>query len=66
MNYDDISPWYDRVEQLIGVYGENDGIPNAPNSSPGVLLPAPKPRLGELMAKKGESLAVDQPILSFQ
>ncbi len=52
ISYGDISPWYDRVEQLIGVYGENDGIANAPNSSPGVLLPPPKPRLGELMAKK--------------
>lgn len=52
MSYDDMAPWYDRVEQLIGVYGENDGIANAPNSSPGVLLPPPKPRLGELMAKK--------------
>jgi choline dehydrogenase-like flavoprotein len=52
IKYADIAPWYDRVEQLIGVYGENDGITNAPNSSPGVLLTPPKPRLGELMAKK--------------
>lgn len=52
ISYEDLAPWYDRVEQLIGVYGENDGIANAPNSSPGVLLPPPKPRLGELMAKK--------------
>lgn len=52
MRYADMAPWYDRVEQLIGVYGENDGITNAPNSSPGVLLPAPKARLSELMAKK--------------
>jgi choline dehydrogenase-like flavoprotein len=52
MTYDDMHPWYDRVEKLIGVYGENDGIENAPNSSPGVLLPPPKPRVGELLAKK--------------
>ncbi len=52
MSYDDISPWYDRVEMLIGVYGENSGIENAPDSPPGVLQPAPKPRIGELMAKK--------------
>ena len=45
MQYQDIAPWYDRVEQLIGVYGENSGVKNAPDSSPGVLLPAPKPRL---------------------
>lgn len=59
MAYQDLAPWYDKVEQLIGVYGENDGIVNAPNSSPGVLLPPPKPRLGELMAKKaGKSKGV--------
>lgn len=52
MSYEDISPWYDRVEKLIGVYGENSGIENAPDSPPGVLQPAPKPRIGELMAKK--------------
>ena len=44
---------------LIGVYGENAGVANAPDSSPGVLLPAPKPRLGELIAKKaGKKLGV--------
>lgn len=59
MSYNDLAPWYDKVEMLIGVYGENDGIENAPNSSPGVLLPAPKPRVGELLAKKaGKKLGV--------
>jgi len=52
MSYEDMAPWYDKVEMLIGVYGENAGIENAPDSSPGVLLPAPKPRVGELLAKK--------------
>lgn len=52
IGYDDMAPWYDRVEQLIGVYGSNDGIANAPNSSPGVLLPPPKPRVGDLLARK--------------
>ena len=59
MTYADMAPWYDRVEQLIGVYGENCGVANAPDSSPGVLMPTPKPRLGELMAKKaGKKLGV--------
>ena len=59
MDYKDIAPWYDKVEMLIGVYGENAGVANAPDSSPGVLLPAPKPRLGELIAKKaGKKLGV--------
>lgn len=59
MSYADMAPWYDKVEMLIGVYGENDGIENAPNSSPGVLLPPPKPRVGELLARKaGRKLGV--------
>ncbi len=52
VDYKDIAPWYDKVEMLIGVYGENAGVANAPDSPPGVLLPVPKPRLGELIAKK--------------
>lgn len=59
MTYAEMAPWYDKVEMLIGVYGENCGVENAPDSSPGVLLPTPKPRLGELMAKKaGKKLGV--------
>ncbi|MBU6301967.1 MAG: GMC family oxidoreductase [Verrucomicrobia bacterium] len=59
MTYEEMHPWYDRVEKLIGVYGENNGIENAPDSSPGVLLPPPKPRIGELMARKaGKKLGV--------
>jgi choline dehydrogenase-like flavoprotein len=59
MTYAEMAPWYDKVEMLIGVYGENCGVENAPDSSPGVLLPTPKPRLGELMAKKaGRKLGV--------
>ena len=44
MSYEDLAPFYDKVEMLIGVYGSNEGLENTPNSSPGVLLPPPKPR----------------------
>jgi len=37
---------------LVGVFGTNEGIENSPDSSPGVLLPAPKLRVGELYAQK--------------
>jgi hypothetical protein len=43
MTYEDLAPYYDKVEMLIGVYGDNDGLENTPNSSPGVLQPPPKP-----------------------
>jgi choline dehydrogenase-like flavoprotein len=52
INYDDLAPWYDKVEMLIGVFGTNEGLENSPDSSPGVLQPAPKLRVGELYAQK--------------
>lgn len=51
VSYDEMAPWYDRTEKLAGVIGANNGLENHPNSSPGVLLPAPKPRITELMIK---------------
>ena len=50
--YEDLAPYYDRVESLIGVFGSNEGLENTPNSPDGVLLPAPKPRAYELLIKK--------------
>lgn len=59
ITYDDLAPWYDRVERLIGVFGANEGLENAPNSSPGVLQPPPPPRPSELFVKRGfESLGI--------
>ena len=52
ITYEDLAPYYDKVELLIGVYGENNSLENTPNSSPGVLLPPPKARAGELLAQQ--------------
>jgi choline dehydrogenase-like flavoprotein len=49
VSYQDIAPWYDRTEKLVGVIGDNNGLENQPNSSPGVLQPSPKPRVTELL-----------------
>ena len=51
MSYEDVVPYYDKTESLIGVYGSNEGLENTPNSSPGVLLPPPAPRATELLAE---------------
>jgi choline dehydrogenase-like flavoprotein len=48
ISYDDIKPYYDRVDQLIGVFGTNEGLENDPD---GYFLPPPKPRLHELFIK---------------
>jgi choline dehydrogenase-like flavoprotein len=52
IGYEDIAPYYDKAEMLIGVFGAHDGLENTPDSSPGVLLPPPQFRAGELYARK--------------
>jgi choline dehydrogenase-like flavoprotein len=48
ISYEDLAPWYDKVERLIGVTGRAHGLENTPDSPPGVLLPPPHPRAHEL------------------
>ncbi len=45
IGYEDVKPYYDKVDKMIGVFGSNEGLPNDPD---GFFLPAPKPRLHEL------------------
>jgi choline dehydrogenase-like flavoprotein len=52
ITYDDVAPYYDKVEMLVGVYGSNSGLENTPDSPEGVLQPPPKARIGELLAKQ--------------
>ncbi len=52
ISYEDLAPYYDRTEALIGVYGSNEGLENTPNSSPGILQPPPAPRAYELLTRK--------------
>jgi len=52
ISYQDLASYYDKVEMLIGVYGANDGLENTPDSSPGCLLPPPKPLVSELLIQQ--------------
>lgn len=54
ISYNDIKPYYDKVDQLIGVFGTNEGLENDPD---GIFLPPPKPRLHELFIKKAATQA---------
>jgi len=63
MNYEDMAPWYDKTEALIGVYGSNEGLENTPDSSAGVLLPAPAPRVHELLTQKACTTQLDIPVI---
>ncbi|HEY8936747.1 MAG TPA: GMC family oxidoreductase [Cyclobacteriaceae bacterium] len=49
IGYDDVAPYYDKVDKLIGVFGSKEGIHNEPD---GIFLPPPKPRLHELFIKE--------------
>ncbi|MFQ5791193.1 MAG: GMC oxidoreductase, partial [Acidobacteriota bacterium] len=50
ITYQDIAPYYDRAEQLIGVCGGNDHSEVLPGSKH--LMPPPPPRCGEVIVKK--------------
>jgi choline dehydrogenase-like flavoprotein len=50
IGYDDLKPYYDKVDKLIGVFGSKEGMYNEPD---GYFLPPPKPRLHEMFAIKG-------------
>jgi choline dehydrogenase-like flavoprotein len=43
ITYDDIKPYYDEVDKLVGVFGADLG-PRFPNEPDGVWLPPPAPR----------------------
>jgi choline dehydrogenase-like flavoprotein len=51
INYEDLAPWYDKTETIVGVCGNNPGIDDIPDSSPGVLQPPPAPRVPELLMR---------------
>jgi choline dehydrogenase-like flavoprotein len=51
ISYSDVAPYYDRVEQLIGVCGGADDSDALPGSR--FLLPPPRPRCGERLLQKG-------------
>jgi choline dehydrogenase-like flavoprotein len=49
ISYDDISPYYDKAETLIGVTGTKEGIRSAPD---GVFHDPPPPKAHEILIKK--------------
>ncbi len=50
ISYEDVKPYYDKIDKLIGVFGSKERLPNDPD---GFFLPPPKPRLHELYYIKG-------------
>jgi choline dehydrogenase-like flavoprotein len=54
ISYDEVKPYYDRIDELIGIFGTNEGLENDPD---GIFLPPPKPRLHELFIKRAAEQA---------
>jgi choline dehydrogenase-like flavoprotein len=52
ISYADLAPYYDKVELLVGVYGSNEGLENTPDSSPGCLLPPPRPIVSDYLVRQ--------------
>src|SRR5688572_20147027 len=56
ISYDDVAPYFDRVDELVGIYGSREGIRNEPD---GIFHPPPRPRCFELLVKKAcDKLAI--------
>ena len=49
ISYDDIAPWYDKVDKLVGIFGSRENLRNHPD---GVFMPAPEPRCYEKLVLK--------------
>ncbi|MEO8406477.1 MAG: GMC family oxidoreductase, partial [Chitinophagaceae bacterium] len=54
IGYEDVKPYYDRIDKMIGVFGSMEGLENDPD---GHFLAPPKPRLHELMLKNAATTA---------
>lgn len=54
IGYEDVKPYYDKIDRLIGIFGSYENLPNDPD---GIFLPPPKPRLHELFIKQGAQKA---------
>jgi choline dehydrogenase-like flavoprotein len=50
ISYQDLSPYYDKVERFIGVYGSIESLASAPD---GIFQTPPKPRCSDLIVKRG-------------
>ena len=49
ITYDDVAPYYDKVESYIGVFGTKENVASAPD---GIFMPPPKMRCTETIVKK--------------
>src|SRR5262245_51081111 len=49
ISYDEIKSYYDRVDELVGIFGSKENLPNEPD---GIFQPPPPPRCYEKLIKQ--------------
>ena len=49
IGYEELRPYYDRLDRLVGLFGSVEGLPNEPD---GIFQPPPRPRCYELLMKR--------------
>ncbi len=49
ITYDQMRPYYDDTDRLVGIFGSNEGLRNHPD---GIFLPPPEPRCWEHIVKR--------------
>jgi choline dehydrogenase-like flavoprotein len=49
IGYDDVKPYYDKLDRLVGIFGSMEGMENEPD---GIFQPPPAPRAHERLIKK--------------
>jgi choline dehydrogenase-like flavoprotein len=49
ITYDDLKPYYDKLDRLVGIFGSAENLPNEPD---GIFLPPPAPRCYERLIKQ--------------
>ena len=55
LTYEELEPYYDRTEALIGVYAHSESLENTPVSRNGTQLPPPAPRAFERLTRKSSA-----------
>jgi choline dehydrogenase-like flavoprotein len=49
IGYEDLRPWYDELDRMVGIFGTSEGLENEPD---GIFQPPPPPRAFEHLVKK--------------
>jgi choline dehydrogenase-like flavoprotein len=52
IGYDDMKPYYDKLDEYVGLFGTNEGLENEPD---GIFQPPPAPRAYERLVQKASN-----------